>query len=168
MQTKSFQLKVINFQSDKMTKLLTTLAFSAFLSGTLLGISNAFDTITTDGQILSYKHVKYSDPSVNTEYSTNPHFKAKGMQHVYTITHAFLDLVQRKDVLPASINATQILDDNFWTAPGRVKINRLSQVNLQNRVHAPPHSGLAGGHLRKCASFRKFNFNCLKYYLGLL
>ena len=30
------------------------------------------------------------------------------MQHVYTLTHMFLDLVQRSEVLPASVNASEL------------------------------------------------------------
>ena len=32
------------------------------------------------------------------------------MQHVYTITHTFLDLIQRQDVLPESLNASILLE----------------------------------------------------------
>ena len=32
------------------------------------------------------------------------------MQHVYTITHTFLDLIMRKDVFPASLNHSQLFD----------------------------------------------------------
>ena len=32
------------------------------------------------------------------------------MHHVYTITHTFLDLIQRKEVLPESLNASVILE----------------------------------------------------------
>ena len=81
--------------------------------------------------ILSHQKVQYSDPKVDTEYSSNAQFNPKGMQHVYTITHAFLDLVQRKDVLPASINLTKILNYNdFWQGPQSNKQEKLSQVNL--------------------------------------
>jgi hypothetical protein len=32
------------------------------------------------------------------------------MQHVYTITHTFLDLIQRRDVLPPSLNQTVLTE----------------------------------------------------------
>ena len=101
----------------------------------LFGTSYAFETTVFDGhrarddQILTHEKVTYSDPNVNTGYSSDPQFKPKGMQHVYTITHAFLDLVQRKDVLPASINVTQILTDDFWDAPSSEKEKRISEVS---------------------------------------
>ena len=102
----------------------------------LFGISYTLETTVfdghraRDGQILTHEKVTYSDPNVNTGYSSDPQFKPKGMQHVYTITHAFLDLVQRKEVLPASINVTQILTDDFWAAPSSQKEKRISEVNI--------------------------------------
>ena len=106
-----------------------------FLGMSNFGISDAFETTVfdrheaTEGKILTHQQVKYSDPNVDTGYSSDSQFKPKGMEHVYTITHAFLDLVQRKDVLPASINITQILTDEFWDAPSSEKEKRISKVN---------------------------------------
>ena len=125
-------------------KLSTQIIFFASLNCTFFGISNAFDTIVSDrqqakeGKVLTHQHVKYSNPSVNTEYSSKAHFKPKGMQHVYTITHAFLDLVQRKDVLPESINATQLLDDDFWAAPGGVKADQVYKVTINDAQFLAP------------------------------
>ena len=102
---------------------------------TFFGISDAFETTVFDGhqaregKILTHQQVQYSDPNVDTGYSSDSQFKPKGMQHVYTITHAFLELVQRKDVLPASINVTQILTDDFWDAPSSEKEKRISEVS---------------------------------------
>ena len=122
-----------------MSKWLTLLLLAS-LTCTLFGISNAIDTTVSDhlrekeGKVLTHQDVKYSNPSVNTEYSSSAHFKPKGMEHVYTITHAFLDLVQRKDVLPASINASQILDDHFWEANEETKATQLYKVRVYSRT----------------------------------
>ena len=120
-----------------MRKLALTLLF---LSCANIGISQALHTtkVVTDfkqnvktAKSLSQQEVQYSNAPVDNGYVSNAHFKPRGMEHVYTITHAFLDLVQRKDVLPASINATEILDDGFWEASGNQKISQLYKVNLQ-------------------------------------
>ena len=39
-----------------------------------------------------------------------PTFDARGMHHVYAMTHTFLDLIQRDKVLPESLNASIILE----------------------------------------------------------
>ena len=103
---------------------------------TSYGATVALETVSDrekakEATILNHQQVQYSDPKVNTDYSSNAQFNPKGMQHVYTITHAFLDLVQRKDVLPASINLTQIFNyQEFWTGPQALKEKTISQVNL--------------------------------------
>ena len=118
---------------DKM-KELTWLLVLPILNYTFFGLSSAFETTVSDrkrneeGNVLTQQHVTYSDAPVNTDYRSDSQFKPRGMQHVYTITHAFLDLVQRKDVLPGSINATQVLDDDFWAASGDVKAKQIYKV----------------------------------------
>jgi len=111
-----------------------SLIIPLLLCFTVYGASVALETVS-DGQqakeatILNHQNVQYSDPKVDTDYSSNAQFNPKGMQHVYTITHAFLDLVQRKDVLPASINLTQILNyNNFWSNPQALKEEKLSEI----------------------------------------
>lgn len=96
--------------------------------GITLGVQTVSDgNQAKNGKVLSQLHVKYSDPSIDTGYSANAQFKPKGMQHVYTITHAFLDLVQRKEVLPVSINLTEILSEDFWSSPQNIKAKQLHQ-----------------------------------------
>ena len=113
-----------------------SLIIPLLLCFTVYGASVALETVSDKQQakeatILNNQHVQYSDPKVDTDYSSNAQFNPKGMQHVYTITHAFLDLVQRKDVLPASINLTQILNyNNFWSGPQALKEEKLSEVFL--------------------------------------
>ena len=63
-------------------------------------------------KVLSQHRVHYSDPFLDTKYRSAAKFNPRGMQHVYTITHFFLDLIQRQDVLPASVNITE-----FFNAP---------------------------------------------------
>ena len=110
---------------------MITLGLCFTIYGTCAALETVFDRPQArEENILTHQNVKYSDPKVDTEYSSNARFNPKGMQHVYTITHAFLDLVQRKDVLPASVNITQILNhDDFWAGPQSYKEEKLSQVN---------------------------------------
>jgi hypothetical protein len=51
------------------------------------------------------------------------------MQHVYTITHTFLDLIQRRDVFPPSLNETVLLE----TPKEQVRAGRVSNpFDIQN------------------------------------
>ena len=60
--------------------------------------------------VLKDHNIEYSDPnSVRTKYNSNAKFNPRGMHHVYAITHTFLDLIQRTNVLPDSLNATAVL-----------------------------------------------------------
>ena len=118
-----------------MAKIMSPMIILLALCFTTYGTCVALETVSDrhqarDEKVLTHQKLQYSDPKVDTEYSSNARFNPKGMQHVYTITHAFLDLVQRKDVLPASVNITQILNhDDFWAAPQLLKEEKLSQVN---------------------------------------
>jgi prominin 1 len=84
-----------------------------------LDSENEIDTAATEALTILSKHqVVYSHAPVKTDYKSITRFNARGMQHVYTITHAFLDLVQRDDVLPKSLNASVLLDtpEQEWPA----------------------------------------------------
>ena len=59
--------------------------------------------------VLKDHRIVYSDPLSPTSYASQAIFNPRGMHHVYTITHTFLDLILRKEVLPKSLNATVIL-----------------------------------------------------------
>jgi hypothetical protein len=81
---------------------------------------NEVDISTTaEGKltILKTHRVVYSEAPVNNDYKSNSVFNARGMHHVYLIMHAFLDLVQRDDVLPLGVNASILLDtpQDKWT-----------------------------------------------------
>lgn len=61
--------------------------------------------------VLKDHSISYTDPiSVRSKYASVATFDARGMHHVYAITHTFLDLIQRDKVLPESLNASVILD----------------------------------------------------------
>ena len=123
-----------------MSKTTSILLLFGLLVITNLSISYAFETSVlnknqaSEEKVLAYQHVKYSDPVVDSSYTANAQFQPKGMEHVYTITHAFLDLVQRKDVLPSSINATQILNDDFWEAKQSTKAASLQKVKQLGQI----------------------------------
>jgi hypothetical protein len=72
-------------------------------------------------------------------------FNARGMQHVYTITHTFLDLIQRRDVFPPSLNETVLLE----TPKEQVRAGRVSNpFEIQNwpiRNFAPRGEFLSPG-----------------------
>ena len=61
--------------------------------------------------VLKDHSISYSDPiNVRSDYGSKTKFNPRGMHHVYAITHFFLDLIQRKQALPDSLNASVILD----------------------------------------------------------
>lgn len=61
--------------------------------------------------VLKDHSISYTDPiSVRSKYESVATFDPRGMHHVYTITHTFLDLIQRDRILPDSLNASVILD----------------------------------------------------------
>ncbi len=60
-------------------------------------------------KVLSQHVVVYSDPPVDTKYRSSSRFDPRGMQHVYSISHLFLDLIRREDVLPPGLNASEVL-----------------------------------------------------------
>ncbi len=62
-------------------------------------------------RVLSRHTVSYSDPAVDNDFhSLSAEYDPRGMQHVYTVSHFFLDLVLRREVLPPSINASDLLE----------------------------------------------------------
>ncbi len=59
--------------------------------------------------VLKDHMIRYTDPMPsNVRYSSVSDFNPRGMHHVYAITHTFLDLIQRDQILPASLNATHL------------------------------------------------------------
>jgi len=66
----------------------------------------------------AHNEVRYTEPILDNDYQSNHKFNPRGMQHVYTITHMFLDLVQRSEVLPPSVNASEFLDPYHWEREG--------------------------------------------------
>ncbi len=81
---------------------------------------NEVDTSASSAeiQILSKHQGVYSEAPVDKSYRSSSVFNARGMHHVYFLTHVFLDLVQREDVLPAGMNATVLLDTPEREWPG--------------------------------------------------
>ena len=73
---------------------------------------NEVDTSSTAQAItiLSTHQVAYSEAPEDKDYKSTSAFNARGMRHVYLLTHLFLDLVQRDDVLPAGLNASVLLE----------------------------------------------------------
>jgi len=63
-----------------------------------------------DVSVLEEHKVAYSTPILQTKFQSASSFNARGMQHVYKISHTFLDLIHRKDVLPPSINQTVLVN----------------------------------------------------------
>ena len=93
-----------------------TLTISLFVvvSASILASSAAEDGPLTErlralNPVLKDHRIVYSDPLSPTSYASQAIFNPRGMHHVYTITHTFLDLILRKEVLPKSLNATVIL-----------------------------------------------------------
>ena len=81
--------------------LLFHLAVSAFGQEELVALN----------PVLKDHSISYTDPiSVRSKYESVATFDPRGMHHVYTITHTFLDLIQRDRILPDSLNASVILD----------------------------------------------------------
>jgi len=105
----------------------------------LAGLFSASEALETSGaggsvdkrEVLSQHRVQYSEPELDTDYQSSPKFNARGMHHVYTITHLFLDLVQRKDVLPASLNLTQLLSSSSGIELTKQLNEHKSEILLQ-------------------------------------
>lgn len=53
--------------------------------------------------------VIYSPLPPAPEYRSDASFDPRGMEHVYMMVHTFLDLIQRDQVLPKSINVSQLV-----------------------------------------------------------
>ena len=58
-----------------------------------------------------YLHSLLAEPQSDNLAEVDLYSIYRGMQHVYTLTHMFLDLVQRSEVLPASVNASELFTD---------------------------------------------------------
>ncbi len=87
------------------TMLLTFLTLLSTLATTVMADPKVIGSM----KVLHDHRVRYSEPIVNTDYASTANFNARGMHHVYTITHTFLDLIQRDQVLPDSLNASVLL-----------------------------------------------------------
>jgi hypothetical protein len=78
---------------------------------TALAVVQAQSGLTVvDVSVLEEHKVAYSAPVLQTKFQSASSFNARGMQHVYKISHTFLDLIHRKDVLPPSINHTVLIN----------------------------------------------------------
>ena len=53
--------------------------------------------------------VAYSPLPPSPTYASNATFDPLGMEHVYLLTNTFLDIIQRRDVLPRGLNVTTIV-----------------------------------------------------------
>jgi prominin 1 len=85
----------------------------------ILGITLA--TFLLGCQAQENYSIRYTNPSISTGYSSKPTFNPRGMNHVYSITHTFLDLIQRSEVLPDSLNVSILLDTPQNNLPDLVK-----------------------------------------------
>ena len=83
-----------------------------------------------DLKVLGNHVVTYSNPPVNKDYKTSSKFNDRGMKHVYTLTHLFLDLIQRDNVLPETLNASVLLDTDPEDAPKLIE-EHWSELLLQ-------------------------------------
>lgn len=104
-------------EKNKISLFVMTAAIAAILLDAA-NAQEAEDTLiqTPEGlvalkPVLKDHSISYTDPlTVRSKYASDDNFNPRGMHHVYSITHAFLDLIQRDKVLPDSINASVILD----------------------------------------------------------
>lgn len=83
--------------------MLASISASSAENGPLTERLHALNPVLKDHRIV------YSDPLSPSSYASQAIFNPRGMHHVYTITHTFLDLILRKEVLPKSLNATVIV-----------------------------------------------------------
>ena len=82
-----------------------------FLLLSLLTVTFCQEELVALNPVLKDHSISYTDPiSVRSNYKSVATFDPRGMHHVYTITHTFLDLIQRDRILPDSLNASVILD----------------------------------------------------------
>ena len=82
-----------------------------FLLLSLLTVTFGQEELVALNPVLKDHSISYTDPiSVRSNYKSVATFDPRGMHHVYTITHTFLDLIQRDRILPDSLNASVILD----------------------------------------------------------
>ena len=96
-------LKISLFVVIVMMSAASILASSSSEDGPLTERLHALNPVLKDHRIV------YSDPLSPSSYASQAIFNPRGMHHVYTITHTFLDLILRKEVLPKSLNATVIV-----------------------------------------------------------
>ena len=96
-------LKISLFVVIVMMSAASIMASSSSEDGPLTERLHALNPVLKDHRIV------YSDPLSPSSYASQAIFNPRGMHHVYTITHTFLDLILRKEVLPKSLNATVIL-----------------------------------------------------------
>lgn len=74
--------------------------------------------LTVEGGLLDHV-VIYSPLPLAPEYKSDASFDPRGMEHVYLLVNIFLDLIQRGDVLPNSLN-TSIIFEAVESGPGSV------------------------------------------------
>ena len=102
--------------TDKM--MISTLMLTALMASSSTMALEDLDKTPLEGLVASSNPVLkdhsiiYSDPDSvrSNEYASEATFNPRGMHHVYTITHTFLDLIQREKVLPDSLKASVILE----------------------------------------------------------
>ena len=108
----------------------STMKISVLVTLACLASSVASDESETSSGLVALKPVlkdhsiSYTDPlHVRSDYKSEAEFDPRGMHHVYAITHFFLDLIQRDQVIMARsrldnfklIESTMILLRLFFT-----------------------------------------------------
>lgn len=91
------------------TKKILAGLLAAILLGVADSMSDVASKVASTTKVLSEHKVTYSSARVDTKYASDDKFNARGMHHVYAITHVFLDLIQRDQVFPPSLNASVVL-----------------------------------------------------------
>lgn len=114
------------------TRRISTKALLGLVAGLLLGWTSAqglpedggisspltVETTTVGIRVLSQHKVIYSEAPLSRNYDSQSTFNPRGMKQVYALTHMFLDLIQRRDVLPESLNASFLMDTPPERVPG--------------------------------------------------
>lgn len=103
-----------------MQVLLFLASASAVASALEEAVNNDPASLIALNPVLKDHLVTYTDPLAKSSvsYASQSTFKARGMHHVYAITHTFLDLILRQDVLPKSLNASFVIDTAPEQLPG--------------------------------------------------
>jgi prominin 1 len=96
--------------TSSMTMAILGLTLAILLLGCQAQNEEAVGLVSGLAPVLKDHAIRYTNPPISTGYSSKPTFNPRGMNHVYSITHTFLDLIQRSEVLPDSLNASILLD----------------------------------------------------------